>query len=247
MKAWLKDYRLMLRVLLRDGSRRHVMGRFKLPQSVIMGLCCLPLMVMICTSVASVAPLAVRYSLVVEGVVVPVDLEDLAEGGPGVGPACVEGHMGLGLDELTARQTVALRQLQVVTERSVDQALRDEHCDRQQGAQLGWQPVLPGPDLPEKDVIVEMCELTGDAAEHIYVLHSVSFFLLREALAEEPAHRGIIECEGVSACVLVTVARLCEEALGTDVKRDEPVGLLLVQPLAGVDVPEPGSPPPQRR
>ena len=70
MKAWLKDYRLMLRVLLRDGSRRHVMGRFKLPQSVIMGLCCLPLMVMICTSVASVAPLAVRYSLVVEGVVV---------------------------------------------------------------------------------------------------------------------------------------------------------------------------------
>ena len=65
MKGWFADYRLLLGVLLKDSFRQRVGGRIKLPQSVIMGICCLPLMVMLCTSIASVADLAVKYSLLV--------------------------------------------------------------------------------------------------------------------------------------------------------------------------------------
>ena len=72
MKGWFADYRLLLGVLLKDSFRQRVGGRIKLPQSVIMGICCLPLMVMLCTAIASVADLAVKYSLLVEGTVMLV-------------------------------------------------------------------------------------------------------------------------------------------------------------------------------
>lgn len=69
MKAWFSDYRLLLGVLLKETSRQRVGGRVKMPQSLIVALCCLPLMIMICVAIATVADLAVKYSLLAEGVV----------------------------------------------------------------------------------------------------------------------------------------------------------------------------------
>ena len=91
-----------------------------------------------------------------------VDLLRHAEGGPGVGPAGVEGDVGQGLRHLLGGDAVFPGALQVVLQRAVHDSLADEGGDGDEGAELQRELALPGPDLAEEHVVIELGEFGGE-------------------------------------------------------------------------------------
>lgn len=70
MKGWLKDFRLLLGVLMKRPPNIRPDGKRQFPQGLIVALSFLPIMVMVCVLLARLAPLAASHEVTAEFAVV---------------------------------------------------------------------------------------------------------------------------------------------------------------------------------
>ena len=98
--------------------------------------------------------------------VVGVHLQHHAEGGPGVGPAGVEGHVREDGGHLASRNAVLLGVGHVVLEGRVGHSLGDERGHGEDGAHLQGK-VVAAPHLAEQHIVVQGGELGREGAERV--------------------------------------------------------------------------------
>ena len=73
--------------------------------------------------------------------------------------------------------SVFLRRFKVILERRVGQSLRHEGDHRYDGTVTERKQVVAAPDLPEKDVVIEMRELGSELAERVTSGCLLDFYL----------------------------------------------------------------------
>ena len=90
-----------------------------------------------------------------------------AECCPSLGPTRIKRSVRQDFRNFTAGNSVFLGHLQMMSERGIRQPLRHQCCHGDEGTVACRKLAFPAPNLTEKNIIIELCELRRKFTKHI--------------------------------------------------------------------------------